>query len=395
MQKEIYLDNSATTRQYDDVTALMADVASNRYGNPSSLHTKGIEAEKLISSARKEIADSMGAEPREIYFTSGGTESNNLAIRGYLEANPRKGRHIITSKAEHPSVLEVYRHLEDQGYSVDYIGVGENGLIDLHELRERFTPDTSLVSLILVNNETGAVQQISEIAAIRDEMNPQAVIHADAVQAYGKIRILPEKSGIGLMSVSSHKIHGPKGVGALYCSRKIRIKPLFYGGGQESLIRSGTENVPGIAGFGLAARMTFEKLDFNYEKAGSLKKSFIEMLAARGIEHRVNSPEDGSPYVINISFADVKAEVLLHHLEQRNIFVSTGSACSSHKNIRSHVLTAMGVPAAMCDGAIRFSLSGFNTLEEMELTVDALKQIIPAININRRYKTSKTSKKDV
>lgn len=390
MQKEIYLDNSATTRQYDDVTALMADVAANKYGNPSSLHTKGMEAEKLVSSARKEIADSLGAEPREIYFTSGGTESNNLAIRGYLDANPRKGKHIITTKVEHPSVMEVYRHLEEQSYRVDYIGVDEKGLIDLQELRDKISSETSLISFILVNNETGAIQQIDRIAAIRDELNPQAIIHADAVQAYGKIRLLPEKSGIGLMSLSSHKIHGPKGVGALYVSRRIRIKPLFYGGGQEALMRSGTENVPGIAGLGLAVKMTFEKLESNYDKVSNIKKHFIEMLAVSGIEHRVNSPENASPYVINISFADVRAEVLLHHLEQKGIFVSTGSACSSHKNTRSHVLTAMGVPASLTDGAIRFSLSGFNTQEEIEQTVDSLKEIIPVIDVNRRYKMRRT-----
>jgi len=386
MQKEIYLDNSATTRQYDDVTALMADTAANKYGNPSSLHTKGMEAEKLVSSARKQIADSLGAEPKEIYFTSGGTESNNLAVRGYLEANPRKGKHIVTTKIEHPSVMEVYRRHEEQGYRVDYIGVDEKGLIDLQELRDSLSAETSLISFIFVNNETGTIQQLDKIAALRDELSPQAVIHADAVQTYGKIRVLPGKSGIGLMSLSSHKIHGPKGVGALYVSRSVRIKPLFYGGGQEALIRSGTENVPGIAGFGLAAKMTFEKLEANYAKVGNLKKRFIEMLAGSGIDYRVNSPEDASPYVINISFANVRAEVLLHHLEQKGIFVSTGSACSSHKNTRSHVLTAMGVPAALTDGAIRFSLSGFNTQEEIEQTVDALKEIIPVIDINRRYK---------
>lgn len=386
MQKEIYLDNSATTRQYDDVTALMADAAGNKYGNPSSLHIKGIEAEKLVSSARKQIADSLGAEPREIYFTSGGTESNNLAVRGYLDANPRKGKHIITTRIEHPSVMETYRRLDEQGYSVDYIGVDEKGLIDLQELRNSLTDETALISLILVNNETGTIQQLDKIAAIRDELNPQAVIHADAVQAYGKIRVLPGKSGIGLMSLSSHKIHGPKGVGALYVSRGIRIKPLFYGGGQEALMRSGTENVPGIAGFGLAAKMTFEKLEANYDEVCNLKKRFIETLAGSGIEHRVNSPENASPYVINISFANVRAEVLLHHLEQKGIFVSTGSACSSHKNTRSHVLTAMGVPAALTDGAIRFSLSGLNTQDEIDQTVDALKEIIPIIDINRRYK---------
>lgn len=384
MKSEIYFDNGATTRQYDAVTAFMADVAANQYGNPSSLHKKGIEAEKLISAAREEIANVLGAEGREIFFTSGGTESNNLAIRGYLDANPRRGNHIITTRIEHPSALELCRHLETKGYRADYIDVEENGILRLQELRDKIDRETALISIILVNNETGAIQQMSEISSIRDELAPLAVIHADAVQAYGKISLNPGKSGVGLMSVSSHKIHGPKGVGALYVSKKVKINPLFYGGGQEALLRSGTENVPGIAGFGLATRLSFEKLNENYEKVSELKDLFLRSLAKSDISHLTISPGNASPYILNIAFENVRAEVLLHHLEQKGIYVSAGSACSSHRNTKSHVLLAMRVPARYIDGAIRFSFSGLNTKEEVTSVVEAIKEIVPLISINRK-----------
>ncbi len=386
MYSDIYFDNSATTRQYDEVTELVGDTAKNIYGNPSSLHTKGIEAEKAVRSAREIIAESLGVLSKEIYFTSGGTESNNLAIRGFLDANPRKGKHIITTQIEHPSVHEVYHFLEKQGYMVDYIGVDEYGMMDIEQLKKIITPETALISVIYVNNETGTIQRMEQIAAVRDAINPHTVIHVDAVQAYGKIAIMPEKLGIGLMSVSSHKIHGPKGIGALYVSKKVKINPLFYGGGQETLMRSGTENVPGIVGFGLASALTFEKLRENNEIAAMLKESFVELLAATEVNHRVLSPKDGSPYILNIAFDNVRAEVLLHHLEQKGIFVSTGSACSSHKNTRSHVLTAMKVPVHLIDGAIRFSFSGFNTQDQVRTTIEAIKVIIPIIDINRRHK---------
>ncbi len=386
MQKEIYFDNSATTRQYDEVTQLMADVAKNKYGNPSSLHLKGIEAERLIISARETIADLLEAQPQEIYFTSGGTESNNLAIRGFLDANPRRGKHIITSQIEHPSVLEIYRQLEKQGYDVDYISVDADGMLDISQLREKLTRNTALISIIIVNNETGVIQQIDKISAARDEVNPQTVIHADAVQAYGKIRIIPEKAGIALLSASSHKIHGPKGVGALYVSKGTKINPLFYGGGQEALLRSGTENVPGIVGYGLASRLAVEKLEDNYTRVSMLKGLFIDQLKSTDLNYHVLSPDNSSPYILGIAFEDTKAEVLLHHLEQRGIYVSTGSACSSHRNSRSHVLTALNLPTSIIDGAIRFSFSAFNTEEEIKLTIEALKEIVPAIDINRRYK---------
>lgn len=386
MQREIYLDNSATTRQYDEVTSLVADVAANTYGNPSSLHRKGIEAEKLVAAARETIAATLRADPREIIFTSGGTESNNLAIRGYLDANPRKGKHIITTQIEHPSVLEVYKSLEGCGYKVDFIGVDGSGSLKMDDLKEKISRETALISIILVNNETGTIQQIAEIASIRDRLAPQAIIHADAVQAYGKLDIDPSGSGIGMMSLSSHKIHGPKGVGALYVSKEIRLKPLFYGGGQETLLRSGTENVPGIAGFGLAARMTHERLGSSLERVTALKEHFCGILSESNLEYRINSPEDALPFIFNVAFANLRAEVLLHHLEQKGIYVSTGSACSSHKNTRSHVLSAMGVPPQLIDGSIRFSFSGFNTIEEIDAAAEALKEIIPIIGTNRKQK---------
>ena len=391
MLQEIYFDNSATTRQFDEVTKLMADVARNTYGNPSSLHTKGIEAERLIISARETIANLLGAKPQEIYFTSGGTESNNLAIRGFLDANPRLGKHIITTQIEHPSVLEVYRQLEKQGYDVDYIGVDKEGLLDINQLREKLKSETALISIILVNNETGVIQQIDQIAAVRDDINMKTVIHVDAVQAYGKISIRPEKAGIGLMSVSSHKIHGPKGLGALYVSRGIKLNPLFYGGGQESLLRSGTENVPGIAGFGLASKLTFEQLEDNYAKVVMLKGLFIDRLKSTSLDYHVLSPEGSSAYILSIAFEDVKAEVLLHHLEQKGIYVSTGSACSSRRNSKSHVLTALNLPSGIIDGTIRFSFSIFNTEEEVIKAVHTLDEIIPAIDINRRHKLRRNS----
>lgn len=383
MNRRIYLDNSATTRPYDEVIAHMADVASNAYGNPSSMHTFGIEAERLVKAAREQVAGALGADPREIYFTSGGTESNNMAVMGYLEGNPRKGKHIITTAAEHPSVLELYKHLGQKGYTVDYIGVGRDGKINAGELAAKITSETALLSIILVNNETGAIQPLEEIAAVRDAGNRETALHVDAVQAFGKLRLHPARSGVQLMTFSSHKIHGPKGVGALYASRSARLKPLLYGGGQEASLRSGTENVPGISGFGLAAEMTIRNLEPNREKVALVKQTFLSELEKSGINYVVISPEDSLPYILNIAFEGLKAEVLLHHLEERLIYVSTGSACSSRKNVRSHVLTAMGIAPGLTDGAIRFSFSAFNTQEDAVKTVEELKDIVPRIRIKK------------
>jgi len=383
MYREIYLDNSATTRPYDEVIEYMNNVNKKFYGNPSSLHAKGIEAEKLIKKARESIAESMNVTAKEIYFTSGGTESNNLAIRGYLAANPRKGKHIITTKIEHPAVLEVYKCLESQGYSADYIDVDARGIINLEQLKSKINEDTALISVILVNNEIGTIQPVEEIVRIRNEANSNAAIHLDAVQAFGKLRFLPKKLGVEMVTVSSHKIHGPKGVGALYVDKNVRIKPIIFGGGQEASIRSGTENVPGICGFGLAADIIFKDLEQNTSKVQKLRSLLIKALADRGISYRVNSPEESSPYVLNISFGNVRAEVLLHHLEEKNIYVSTGSACSSRKKLNSHVLTALKLQDCDIESAVRFSFSALNSEQDVIDTADALEQILPRIKIKR------------
>lgn len=383
MYREIYLDNSATTRPFDEVVDYMSDINRNMYGNPSSMHTKGIEAEKLVKKARESIAVTLGADSREIYFTSGGTESNNLAIRGYLEANPRKGNHIITTAIEHPSVLEVFKHLATKGYRVDTIDVDAHGRIDLEQLKSKISKETALLSIIYVNNEIGAIQPIEEIVRIKNAINRETVLHMDGVQAYGKLAISPKKLGIDMMSVSSHKIHGPKGVGAVYVDKGVKIKPIVFGGGQESLLRSGTENVSGICGFGLAAEMIIKNINENDHKVSGLKQLFLEKLEDKVEDFKVLSTGQSLPYILNISFANLKSEVLLHHLEEKNIFVSTGSACSSRKNIHSHVLKAIGLEGKYIEGAVRFSFSSFNTEEDVNVTVEALKEIIPKIQIKR------------
>ncbi len=377
--REIYLDNAATTRAYDEVTSYISEINDKFYGNPSSLHTKGIEAEKLVKQARQRIASSLGVTLSEILFTSGGTESNNTAIMGYLLANKRKGNHIITSAIEHPSVLEVYRHLAANGYKVDILGVDSQGKIELDMLKSLVTNDTALVSLIYVNNETGAVQPIEEAAQIIKSINSSTVLHVDGVQAFGKLQINPKKSGIDLMSMSSHKIHGPKGVGALYIKAGIKVNPLLFGGGQENKLRSGTENVPGVSGFGLAAELTFKALEENNTKLSELKKFFIAQLNEKTEGYLVISPNDGSPYILNVAFSNLKSEVMLHHLEEKGIFVSTGSACSSRKNTASHVLKAMNIESCYLQGAIRFSFSQFISREDIEYTVDVVRDIIPRI----------------
>lgn len=384
MLRDIYLDNSATTRPYDEVVDYISRISRDFYGNASSLHTKGIEAEKIIKKSRQIIADTLKAEPKEIIFTSGGTESNNLAVLGYLEANPRKGRHIITSKIEHPSVIEVCKHLETKGFHVDYIGVGRNGTVNIDELKEKISNETSLISIMLVNNEIGTIQPLQEIVNARNEKNKDAAIHVDAVQAYGKIAIEPKRASVDMLTISSHKIHGPKGVGALFVDKRIKIKPILHGGGQEGLLRSGTENVPGIGGFGMAVDMAFQNISANYQKAGELRELLSGLLKENLEDILLISPDESLPYILNVSFGNLRSEVLLHHLEEKGIFVSTGSACSSRKNIQSHVLKAIGIKACEIDSAIRFSFSAFNTKEDIFDTVEALKGILPKIRINRK-----------
>ncbi|HEY5584507.1 MAG TPA: cysteine desulfurase family protein [Ruminiclostridium sp.] len=383
MIREIYLDNSSTTKPYDEVVQYIYEVSKDFYGNPSSMHTKGIEAENLVKHARVQLADALKVDAKEICFTSGGTESNNLAIIGFLKANPRAGKHIITSEIEHPSISEVYKQLACVGYIVDYIPVDSQGIIKLDALRAALESETALISFIHTNNETGSIQPIEEINKIRKAICPAAVLHIDAVQAFGKTRIYPASCNVDLLSISSHKIHGPKGMGALYIRKGIKIKPILLGGGQEKSLRSGTENVPGICGFGLATEKTFADINESYTQVSALKEHFLLNIKKCFEDAMINSPEQASPYIINVSFPNLKSEVLLHHLEQTNIFVSTGSACSSLKNKHSHVLKAMGVSSKYIDGAIRFSLSSSNTISDMDETINALKEIIPVISIKR------------
>ncbi len=383
MNNEIYLDNSATTKPFDDVIEYVAKVSREFYGNPSSLHTKGIESENLVKKARTQIAEALKVESKDIFFTSGGTESNNLAILGYLKANPRAGKHVITSEIEHPSVLEVYKQLAQEGYKVDYIPVDSNGIIRLDVLKDVVSNETSIISIIHTNNETGSIQPVEEICNLRKKLCPNAVIHVDAVQAFGKTVINPTTCNVDLVSFSSHKIHGPKGIGGLYIRKGLRLRPVLLGGGQEATLRSGTENVPGICGFGLASERIFSNFLDNYTKTVELRDHFVKRIKETFEDAVVNSPENASPYIINVSFPNLKSEVLLHHLEQKNIFVSTGSACSSRKTHHSHVLKAMGVSPKYIDGAIRFSLSHANTKCELDETIEVLKEIIPIISIKR------------
>lgn len=337
----------------------------------------------MVRNAREIVAKSLGVSRDEIYFTSGGTEANNLAIAGYLFANPRKGKHIITTKIEHPSVLEVFNNLSQHGYKVDFIDVDKNGIVIVDDLRKKINEETSLISVIYINNETGAVQPIDKIVEVKNSINKDIVLHVDAVQAYGKIRIAPEKQGIDLLTMSSHKIHGPKGVGALYTRRDIKLKPIIFGGGQESQLRSGTENVPGICGFGAAVDITFRKMEESSKYCEKLKSMLLDMLKKEVEDVVIVSPEGSSPYILNAAFPNVRAEVLLHHLETKNIFVSTGAACSSRKQVLSHVLRAMGIKPEIIEGAIRFSFSSFNNEEDIIKTVEAIKDILPKIRIKR------------
>lgn len=301
MNTEIYLDNAATTRPFDEVCEYINEINKNFYGNPSSLHKKGIEAEILIKKAREKIAGSLNADTREIIFTSGGTEANNLAIRGYLEANPRAGKQIITSKIEHPSVLEVFNFLSTKGYKVDFISVDSEGMLNLDELKAKISSETTLISIMYVNNEVGTIQPVEEIVKIKNSINRNAAIHVDAVQAFGKFRIFPKKSGIDLLSMSSHKIHGPKGVGALYLGKSVKIKPILFGGGQESLLRSGTENVSGISGFGLAVDKIFSDIDERKDKIKVLKSLFKNELNKNLENIKISTPENSIPNIINVS----------------------------------------------------------------------------------------------
>lgn len=383
---EVYFDNSATTRCSDGATAKMIQVLSEDYGNPSSLHGKGMEGEQYIKDASTKIAKTMKINPTELFFTSGGTESNNLAILGGAMANKRSGRHLITTKIEHPAVAAPMKFLEEQGFTVTYLNVDENGLLSLEELRQAVTPETILVSIMYVNNEIGAVEPIAEAAKVIKEKNPGVLFHVDAIQAYGKYLIYPKKLGIDLMSVSGHKIHGPKGSGFLYVKEKTKLKPIIYGGGQQRNLRSGTENVPAIAGLGQAAWETYENFNAKQEHLYQLKNALLQGLADADWAHiNGRTGTDSAPHIVSLSVDDVRSEVLLHALEDRQIYVSAGSACSSNKPAVSATLQAIGVKREYLDSTVRISFGTENTLEEVEYCLTNLKELVPMLQRYTRH----------
>ena len=382
--KEVYLDNSATTMAYRSVGELVQKVMCEDYGNPSSMHNKGVEAEKYIKEAKETFARLWKVQEKEVYFTSGGTESDNMALIGAARANKRAGNHLITSSIEHPAIINTMRFLEEEeGFRVTYLPVDQYGRIRLDALKEALCEDTILVSIMYVNNEVGSVQPIQEAASIVKAYNKDILFHVDAVQGFGKYRIYPKKLKVDMLSVSGHKIHGPKGVGFLYIDEHVKIRPIIYGGGQQKNMRSGTDNVPGIAGLGVAAKMVYtdfeEKIKHMYQLKEHLAEGFLKLPDVRlnGMELR-----EGAPQILSASFMGVRSEVLLHTLEDRGIYVSAGSACSSHKRKAAGTLSAMGMEAAQRESTLRFSFSEENTFEEVDYCLEVLGQVLPML---RRY----------
>lgn len=382
----VYLDNSATTRPYDAVTAAMTEAMKDNFGNPSSLHSLGLQAEKEVKNARKTVAKCFGTGEDEIYFTSCGTESDNTVLMGTAQAKKRRGNKIIVSAVEHPAILEPAKRLESMGYKIDYIGVDRLCRLNLGQLAASLDDETILISAMGVNNETGTIMPIDKIAELKDAYNQKngtdIWLHCDAVQALGKVSVNVgrEYRGVDFVSASAHKIHGPKGMGALYAKKGLNLPPFMLGGGQERHMRSGTENTPGIIGFGKACEIADENFVQRTSAMKEARQYLLDLIKDQIGDIVINSPQDetGCPSVLNVSFLGTRGEVLLHTLEQDGIFVSTGSACSSnHSSSKgSHVLNAMGLSPKEIEGAIRFSFSEFNTREEMEYVADKLKTAV-------------------
>ena len=383
-RKEVYLDNSATTRVFDSVRDVMVQAMMADYGNTSSRHMKGVEAESYIKSAREEIAKSLKVKDKEIIFTSGGTESNNMALIGVAMANKRAGNHLITTGIEHASIYNTMIFLEEQGFRVTYLPTDENGHVSLDALREAICDETILISVMYVNNEMGAVEPIEEIAKIIKEKKSKAYFHVDAIQAYGKYVIRPKKMGIDLMSVSAHKIHGPKGVGFLYVDEKVKIKPIIFGGGQQKNMRSGTENVPGCAGMGMAVKEMYTNHEAKVEQIYALKDRMVKGLQEiEGVTVHGLTGRDSAPQIVSAGFEGVRAEVLLHALEDRGVYVSSGSACSSNHPGISGTLKGIGVKDSLLDSTLRFSFGLFNTEDDVDYCLEQLRELLPML---RRYR---------
>ena len=391
---EVYLDNSATTKITDRVRDIMIKVLYEDYGNPSSMHRMGVNAEKYMKEAAQIIADSLKVEPKEIIFTSGGTEANNLALIGTAMAYQRRGKHIITTRIEHPSVHQPLLYLEENGYKIDFIPVDRTGKILKDKLYNAINDETQIVSVMFVNNEIGSVQDIEEIAREIKKIKNDIIFHVDAVQAFGKYRIHPRRMGIDLLSISGHKIHGPKGIGALYVNDNIRLKPIIFGGGHQRGLRSGTENVPAIAGLGQAVKDIYENFEQKVNKMYELKQLIIKELSGldgvtiNGLPEECESNYEmehikmTASHIVSASFEGVRSEVLLHALEDRGVYVSSGSACSSHHPQPSATLSAIGIPKILLDSTIRISISEMTTEEEIQYAIEQIRDLVPKL---RRY----------
>lgn len=380
---EAYFDNSATTKVTESVKNIVVKTMTEDFGNPSSMHMVGVKAERYVKEAKQIIANILKVDEGEIYFTSGGTESNNMAIIGAADANRRKGNKIITTKIEHPSVLNTMKYLEKQGYQVVYLPVDRCGIVDMEALKEEMTEDTILVSVMYVNNEVGAIEPIAEIGRYIKSIQPDVIFLVDAIQAFGKMEIRPKKENIDLLTVSGHKIHGPKGSGFIYIKKNTKLNPIIFGGGQQNGFRSGTENVSGIAGIGQAAKDAHDNLEKNVKILTDLKDYLIDKL--QGLEDVViNSKKgtEGAPHIVSVSFGGVRSEVLLHALEDKGIYVSAGSACSSNKPAVSETLKAMKIDKDLLGSTIRFSFCELNTIEEIDFAVEEIKKMLPVL---RKY----------
>lgn len=383
---EVYLDNSATTRCFDSVAQLMVRIMCEDYGNPSSLHRKGLQAEEYIRYAKTVIARQLKVNEKEIIFTSGGTESDNMALTGCALANYRTGSHLITTQIEHPAILQTMKALEEQGFTVTYLSVDANGQIRLQDLQNAITPQTILVSIMHTNNEIGSLQPIAQAGELIKRRNPNTLFHVDAVQGFGKFRIYPKKMNVDMLSASGHKIHGPKGVGFLYLNEKVKIRPIVFGGGQQKNRRSGTENVPGAAGLARAVEEIYANLEEDTARLYELKDLFV--YGIRRIEGaRINglTGQESAPHVVSVTIPGIRSEVLLHALEDKGIYVSAGSACAARKPLPSVTLKAIGADRETLESTLRFSFSVFTTKEEIYYTLDTMYDMIPMLRKYTRH----------
>ncbi len=380
----IYFDNAATTRASEQVAEKMTEMLCHNFGNPASVNKLGLQVEKEIKKTTEILSRGIHCKTNEIYYTSGGTEGDNWAIFGTAEGYQRQGKHLITTKIEHPAVKKPMETLEQKGYDITWLSVDKKGKIDLEELKQSIRKDTILVSIILINNETGVIQDVEKIGKIIKQQNENTLFHVDAVQAFGKYAIDVEKMNIDLLTMSAHKINGPKGVGMLYKRQGLKVKPYILGGGQQQGQRSGTENGAGVAGLGVAADICFQNMKKNQQTIFDVKRTLAEGILNDIADVQINGDtlEQSSPYVLNVTFKGLKSEVLLHALESKDIFVSAGSACDSKKKVGSPVLTAMGLPFNEIEGAVRFSFCQYNTVEEAQECVKQLKEIVPFL---RKY----------